>query len=114
MAALAMLLGGRPIQGQADSSLVQVTRTAAFPARTIVGFVYNARSGEPLAGAQVPSRNLSDGTLSDSAGHFNFLVQRPGNLKLAAEYIGFERARFHQCRVFRPSPLHVWLVPLRE
>ena len=60
---------------------------------TIAGYVKDAKTGEPLPGANILIKGTSMGTASDNEGYY-FIKLVPGNYTLIARYIGYKTREF--------------------
>ncbi|MFO7846767.1 MAG: TonB-dependent receptor [Balneolaceae bacterium] len=69
------------------------TGIQAQSAGTLTGYVTDARSGEPLVGANVGLQGTSKGASTDSDGFYEIDNIEPGTYTVVATYVGYESQR---------------------
>ncbi|WP_158607358.1 TonB-dependent receptor [Rhodohalobacter sp. SW132] len=59
--------------------------------QTITGTVTDARTGEPIPGANIYIQQLQTGSATNLDGNFEIQINEPGDYTLIATYVGYER-----------------------
>ena len=92
------------------ASLVSITARAQF---TIGGTVSDAQTGQPLVGANVVLVNTTQGTVTDTTGHYALSI-KTDTARLQVSYIGYRTQQFTVNPSASPLNRDVSLVPTQN